>query len=187
VALGARLAHELPSRAVVLLIGNLGAGKTMLAKGIVSGLGAAPPDEVSSPTFTLIHEYGAAAGATPEAQLAGESACPTSHDQHPAEYCASSTTSQEHCGAGASACQPPGAPPPAPRVYHIDLYRLEEAREAATLGLDEIFERDAIVLIEWGERFPQLMPAARTEIHLRDLGGDEREIEVTTLPSNQLP
>ena len=44
---------------VVLLIGNLGAGKTTLAKGIVKGLGAADPEEVSSPTFTLIHEYGA--------------------------------------------------------------------------------------------------------------------------------
>ncbi len=43
-------------------------------------------------------------------------------------------------------------------VYHIDLYRLDEAREVATLGLDEIFDREALVLIEWGERFPQLMP-----------------------------
>ena len=107
---------ELPRRGVVLLIGNLGAGKTTLAKGIVSGLGAAEPDEVSSPTFTLIHEYG-----------------------------------------GGS-------------VYHIDLYRLDEAREVATLGLDELFDRDALVLIEWGERFPQLMPAERTEIRIRDRG-----------------
>ncbi len=58
IALGERLARELPPRGVVLLIGNLGAGKTTLAKGIVNGLGAASPDEVSSPTFTLIHEYG---------------------------------------------------------------------------------------------------------------------------------
>ena len=57
VALGESLAAELPARAVVLLIGNLGAGKTTLAKGIVKGLGAAQPEEVSSPTFTLIHEY----------------------------------------------------------------------------------------------------------------------------------
>jgi tRNA threonylcarbamoyladenosine biosynthesis protein TsaE len=56
--LGRRIAAELPSRAVVLLIGNLGAGKTTLAKGIVSGLGAAAVEDVSSPTFTLIHEYG---------------------------------------------------------------------------------------------------------------------------------
>jgi len=124
IALGQKLACELPWHGVVLLIGNLGAGKTALAKGIVSGLEAAPPDEVSSPTFTLIHEYGGG------------------------------------------------------RVYHVDLYRLDEPREVATLGLEELFERDALVLIEWGERFPALMPAARTEIRIRDAGGDERDIEV---------
>src|ERR1700679_2002368 len=58
IELGRRIARALPRRAVVLLIGNLGAGKTTLAKGIVSGLGAAPPEDVTSPTFTLIHEYG---------------------------------------------------------------------------------------------------------------------------------
>ncbi len=57
IALGEKLAGELPAKAVVLLIGNLGAGKTTIAKGIVKGLGAAQPAEVSSPTFTLIHEY----------------------------------------------------------------------------------------------------------------------------------
>jgi tRNA threonylcarbamoyladenosine biosynthesis protein TsaE len=127
IALGARLARELPARGVVLLIGNLGAGKTTLAKGIASGLGAAPPEEVSSPTFTLIHEYGGG------------------------------------------------------RVYHVDLYRLEEPREVATLGLEELFERDAMVLVEWGERFPRLMPARRTEIRIGDAGGDEREFEVNEI------
>ena len=124
IALGERLARELP-RGVVLLIGNLGAGKTTLAKGIVNGLGAASPDEVSSPTFTLIHEYGEG------------------------------------------------------RVYHVDLYRLDEPREVATLGLDELFDRDGLVLIEWGERFPKLLPAERTEIRIRSVGDDAREIEVT--------
>ena len=125
IALGERLARELPARGVVLLIGNLGAGKTTLAKGIVSGRGAAAAEEVSSPTFTLIHEYGEG------------------------------------------------------RVYHVDLYRLEEPREVATLGLEEIFERDGLVLIEWGERFPRLLPAERTEIRIRALADDEREIAVT--------
>ena len=128
VALGRRIAATLPPRAIVLLIGNLGAGKTTLAKGIVAGLGAAAPDEVSSPTFTLIHEYGSAARANP--------------------------------------------------VYHIDLYRLERPEELATLGLEEIFDREAVVLIEWGERFPQLLPHDRIEIRLTPLDADTRRIEV---------
>ncbi len=123
IALGEKLASELPASAVVLLIGQLGAGKTTLAKGIVKGLGAAQPDDVSSPTFTLIHEYSAS-------------------------------------------------------VYHIDLYRLDTAAQVATLGLDEIFDRPAVVLIEWGERFPELMPENRIEIFLRTTDENAREIEV---------
>ena len=125
ISLGARLAEVLPRGATVLLIGNLGAGKTTLAKGIVKGLGAASPEEVSSPTFTLIHEYG-----TP------------------------------------------------PAVYHVDLYRLDNARDVATLGLDELFDSGALVLVEWGERFPELMPPGHFEIRLRALEGDQREIDV---------
>jgi tRNA threonylcarbamoyladenosine biosynthesis protein TsaE len=59
----------------------------------------------------------------------------------------------------------------------VDLYRLESARDAATLGLDELFDSPAMVIIEWGERFPELMPGDRVEIRLRALDGDEREIE----------
>jgi tRNA threonylcarbamoyladenosine biosynthesis protein TsaE len=122
---GRRLARDLPPRGVVLLIGNLGAGKTTLAKGIVEGLGAGSADEVASPTFTLIHEYGEG------------------------------------------------------RVYHIDLYRLDETRAVESLGLDELFERDAMTLIEWGERFPELLPAERTEIRIRALLDGRREFEIT--------
>lgn len=125
IELGQRLARELP-RGAVLLIGNLGAGKTTLAKGIVSGSGAAPVDEVSSPTFTLIHEYGNN-----------------------------------------------------PKVFHIDLYRLDSEREVESLGLDELFDGDALVLIEWGERFPRLMPRRRTEIRLRAISEEVREIAVS--------
>jgi len=125
IAVGERIAKELPPKHVVLLIGELGAGKTTLAKGIIKGLGVAAPDEVSSPTFTLIHEYGSEG-----------------------------------------------------RAYHIDLYRLDEPREVTTLGLQDIFDRQAIVLIEWGERFPQFLPAQRTEIRIRATHEQEREIEV---------
>ena len=58
VAFGRRLAVDLRPPCWVLLQGELGSGKTTLAKGIVGGLGAAQPDEVTSPSFTLVHEYG---------------------------------------------------------------------------------------------------------------------------------
>jgi tRNA threonylcarbamoyladenosine biosynthesis protein TsaE len=51
-----RLAERLPPGAVVLLTGDLGAGKTAFVRGLAGGLGI-DPDEVSSPTFTLIQEY----------------------------------------------------------------------------------------------------------------------------------
>jgi len=130
IALGEAIAAELPRRAVVMLIGELGAGKTTISKGIVRGLGAAEPEQVSSPTFTLIHEYGAGG-----------------------------------------------------KVYHIDLYRLETEREAASLGLEEILDREAVVLIEWGERFPALMPAERIEIHMEVEEDDTRVVTLTHLPA----
>jgi tRNA threonylcarbamoyladenosine biosynthesis protein TsaE len=55
--LGRRLAAELRPGSVVLLRGELGAGKTTLVKGIAEGFHAAEADLVTSPTFTLIHEY----------------------------------------------------------------------------------------------------------------------------------
>jgi tRNA threonylcarbamoyladenosine biosynthesis protein TsaE len=113
-------------KGAVLLIGNLGAGKTTLTKGIVEGLGVAAADAVSSPTFTLIHQYG---------------------EDDP--------------------------------VFHIDLYRLEQARQVESLGLDDLFRSGALVLLEWAERFPALLPAERIEIQLRTTGDDEREITVT--------
>ena len=127
IALGERLAREsLPRRGAVLLIGNLGAGKTTLAKGIAAGRGAARYDDVSSPTFTLIHEYGDPV-----------------------------------------------------RVYHIDLYRLEGTRQVATLGLEELFDKDALVLIEWGERFPELLPADCVEIYIDRIDEEHRRITLS--------
>jgi tRNA threonylcarbamoyladenosine biosynthesis protein TsaE len=57
IALGRQLAAELRSARLVMLRGELGAGKTTLAKGIAEGLHAASHEDVTSPTFTLIHEY----------------------------------------------------------------------------------------------------------------------------------
>jgi len=58
VAWGRKLAARLQAPLLVLLTGELGTGKTTLTKGIVAGLNAAQEDEVTSPTFTLVHEYG---------------------------------------------------------------------------------------------------------------------------------
>jgi tRNA threonylcarbamoyladenosine biosynthesis protein TsaE len=55
---GRELGARLNPPVLVLLSGELGAGKTTLTKGIVSGAGAAREDEVTSPTFTLVHKYG---------------------------------------------------------------------------------------------------------------------------------
>jgi tRNA threonylcarbamoyladenosine biosynthesis protein TsaE len=56
-ALGRELAAMMLPPKLVLLRGDLGAGKTTLVKGIAAGFGAATEDEVTSPTFTLVHEY----------------------------------------------------------------------------------------------------------------------------------
>ena len=57
VALGRTLAVGMFPPKLILLRGNLGAGKTTLIKGIAAGFEAATEDEVTSPTFTLVHEY----------------------------------------------------------------------------------------------------------------------------------
>lgn len=57
IAAGRRIAEMLVPPRFLILRGDLGAGKTTLVKGIAEALDAAEPDEVTSPTFTLIHEY----------------------------------------------------------------------------------------------------------------------------------
>ncbi|MGC2622124.1 MAG: tRNA (adenosine(37)-N6)-threonylcarbamoyltransferase complex ATPase subunit type 1 TsaE [Candidatus Acidiferrales bacterium] len=57
IARGKELASKMRAPLLVLLSGELGAGKTTLAKGIISGLGAAAEEDVTSPTFTLVHTF----------------------------------------------------------------------------------------------------------------------------------
>jgi tRNA threonylcarbamoyladenosine biosynthesis protein TsaE len=105
----------------------LGAGKTTLVKGVAAALGAAEASDVTSPTFTLVHEYVG----------------------------------------------------PKVRLYHLDLYRLETERELLTLGLEEMAEQpDALVLVEWGEKFPSVVERADGEIAIAHAGGDERSFLV---------
>ena len=124
--IASQIAALIPAPAVIQLTGNLGAGKTTLSQSLVHAWGAASPEEVSSPTFTLIHEYG-----EPVA------------------------------------------------VYHIDLYRLDSPAEVYSLGLDEIFDSPARVLIEWGEKFAPLLPPDRWIIDIQHSGGDSRIIRLS--------
>lgn len=108
-----------------MLTGDLGAGKTTLVKGIVQGLGIADAEDVGSPTFSLIHEYGD----------------PVS-------------------------------------VYHIDMYRLDTEEEASRLGLEEIFEKPALVLIEWGDKFSNVLPSQWIEIKITSGNEYQRFFEI---------
>ncbi len=136
-AAGREIAARLKPPALLMLIGDLGAGKTTLAKGIVEALGAAAEEEVLSPTFSLIHEYGGN-----------------------------------------------------PKVYHIDLYRLDRVPELETLGLDDLWEQEAVVIVEWGEKFDRELPGERIEIRLRCNDDDSRTIDIAepvNALSKQLP
>jgi tRNA threonylcarbamoyladenosine biosynthesis protein TsaE len=122
---GREFAKTLKPPVLVLLSGDLGTGKTTLTKGIVAGLGATNEDEVTSPTFTLVHVYG-----------------------------------------GAN------------KVYHGDLYRIESFHDFETLGMEDIFAKPAVVIIEWSERFPLPSPWPQVRIRLEHLGDDARRISV---------
>ena len=110
--LGAWLAARARPGDVVALGGDLGAGKSTLARAFVRAL-AGPDTEVPSPTFTLVQVYDSPAG----------------------------------------------------RVWHFDLYRLEEPDEALELDIEDAFA-DGICLIEWPDRLGRWLPARRVELTL---------------------
>src|SRR5277367_2157651 len=72
IAWGREFARQLAAPVLVLLTGDLGSGKTTLTKGIVAGLGAAAEDDVTSPTFTLVHVYGGDSAAADSAAAAAK-------------------------------------------------------------------------------------------------------------------
>jgi len=111
-ALGEMITELLPAPKLVVLRGDLGAGKTTLVKGMAAALGTAV-NEVTSPTFTLVHQY------------AGRKT----------------------------------------RLIHLDLYRLEHEKEIEGLGLWEMADAaDALVVVEWGDKFASVMERADAEI-----------------------
>jgi len=122
VAAGAQCARDAAAGDVFALTGDLGAGKTQFVKGFVAGVGSNA--QVTSPTFTLIHEY--SGGRLP--------------------------------------------------VYHFDFYRLESRDELARLGLDEYLFGDGLCIIEWADRFAELLPPATRWIALEVQSESERVI-----------
>jgi len=120
--IGRQHARELKAGSILALKGELGSGKTQFTKGVVLGLGSAT--EVTSPTFTIIHEY--SGGRLP--------------------------------------------------IYHFDFFRLEDQQAAARLGLDDYFFGDGVSIIEWADRFPELIPKEARWIAFRMKSEQEREI-----------
>lgn len=120
---GREFAGRLKAPLLLLLTGELGSGKTTLTKGIVAGLGAATEDDVTSPTFTLVHVYGNT-----------------------------------------------------DKVYHGDLYRIENFHDFETLGLEDVFARPAVVILEWSEKFVLQSPWPKLRLKLEHAGGDKRRI-----------
>jgi len=130
IEVGRKLAKLLKPPQLLILRGELGTGKTTLVKGIAQALDAAEADEVTSPTFTLVHEY--------DGTRDGK----------------------------------------AVKRFHLDVYRLEGERQLETLGLDELLTPNALVLVEWGEKFKSIRKKATGEITISSEGGDARKITV---------
>ena len=126
IELGRQLARRLTPPVLVLLSGELGSGKTTLSKGIISGLGAAREEDVTSPTFTLVHVF---------------------HNHS--------------------------------KVYHVDLYRVEESRDIESLALEDALAEPAVVLIEWPERFSLHTDWPKIRVQLEHLEGDMRRITIS--------
>lgn len=124
-AVARQIALELQKGDIVALQGELGAGKTHFTKGLVAGLSS--PAAVTSPTFTIVHEY--SGGRLP--------------------------------------------------VYHFDFFRLENAQAAAAIALDDYFFGDGISVVEWADRFPELIPANARWIRLEMNSPTERKIQVS--------
>jgi tRNA threonylcarbamoyladenosine biosynthesis protein TsaE len=64
--------------------------------------------------------------------------------------------------------------------YHVDLYRLTGDEDVEFLGLEEYLYGDGIVVIEWADRAPSLLPPERIEIKLERTGDEERKLTIDT-------
>jgi tRNA threonylcarbamoyladenosine biosynthesis protein TsaE len=69
---------------------------------------------------------------------------------------------------------------PGVNLFHVDLYRIDTARELETLGLDDLAAPNSIVMVEWGDKFPRFERERDVEIALLRVGEDRRKIQLTT-------
>jgi tRNA threonylcarbamoyladenosine biosynthesis protein TsaE len=143
IAKGREIAANLRPPVILMLSGELASGKTTLTKGIISGLGAAREEEVTSPTFTLVHLF----------QMDSPHPTPAGSKQSP-----------HPC-----------------KVYHVDLYRIENFTDLESLGLEDALAEQAIVIIEWPDRFTFRTDWPRVDIRLEHAGGDSRRIAISGL------
>lgn len=148
--IGEEFAKNLKGGDVVLLFGNLGAGKTTFTQGLAKGLGI--KRRIISPTFIIVRKYEVAkvtlgSEATPEARLKKDS------------------------GQARMTIK---------NLYHIDLYRTETEDDLKGLGLPEILEeKDAVIVIEWPEKLGSLIPKKRWEIQFTpDEKEEERDVTI---------
>ncbi|MEN6450399.1 MAG: tRNA (adenosine(37)-N6)-threonylcarbamoyltransferase complex ATPase subunit type 1 TsaE [Thermoguttaceae bacterium] len=72
-------------------------------------------------------------------------------------------------------------------IYHVDAYRLRDADEFDLLGVDEYFESDGLVLIEWADRVESSLPRDRFEIRIDVTGPESRRFELATIGQRFLP
>jgi len=125
-AFGVQLGQAAEPGDVILMTGELGAGKTTMTQGIAEGLGVA--ERPRSPTFVMATEY---MGRMP--------------------------------------------------LYHLDLYRVEQAAELGELGLDEYMSGDGITVIEWADRTPDAFPSGCLRISLEPMDDLTRHITLTAM------
>jgi tRNA threonylcarbamoyladenosine biosynthesis protein TsaE len=121
--IGERIGRMLRAGDVVLLSGELGAGKTVLAQGIGRGLGIEDP--IKSSSFGILNEYQG----------------------------------------------------PQLRMFHADLYRLEDPAQVAELALDELAARGVLV-VEWPERAPAELPSEYLRVDLAYDGARSRSVHI---------
>lgn len=128
-AWGMKLALTLAAGDVIALCGNLGAGKTQITRGIVAGMESKAA--VTSPTFTLVHEY--LDGRLP--------------------------------------------------VFHFDFYRMESAAEVIGIGWDEFLTEPGVIIVEWADMFPDLMPPNTRWFHIEALPDGSRSVIESSMAS----